>query len=98
ILVLLGIYTTGKSFPFLIVALLDDRIPLSESMRRAKAATARKMRSIFVFRMRFFLLFLLSLLSVGVVTLLHVLPYLILAHQEYAIILSDGESDSTSAI
>ena len=98
VLIFLGIYTTGKSFPFLIVALLDDRIPLSESMRRAKAATARKMRSIFVFRMRFALLFLLSLLSVGVITLLHVLPCWILATQEYAMILSENDSDSTLSI
>lgn len=97
-LIFLGIYTTGKSYPFLIFALLDDRIPLSESMHRAKAATARKMRSIFVFRMRFALLFLLSLLSVGVITLLHVLPCWILATQEYAMILSENDSDSTLSI
>ena len=87
-LILLGLYTTGRSFPFLTFALCNPHIPLGHTMTNAKAMTRKKTLSIFVFRMRLLWRFLLSLLSIGVVTLLHTLPLSILATHEYAFALA----------
>lgn len=90
-LILLGLYTTGRSIPFLTLVLSDERLSLSEAMRVARAATARKTFSILVFRMQLLLKFLLSLLSVGVVTMIHVLPLILLARHEYAVSLIESK-------
>lgn len=89
--ILLGLYTTGRSIPFLTLVLSDERLSLSEAMRIARAATARKTFSILVFRMQLLLKFLLSLLSVGVVTMIHVLPLMLLARHEYAVSLIESK-------
>lgn len=87
-LVALGLYTTGRSFPFLTFALCNPGVPLRHTMMNAKAMTHKKTLSIFVFRMRLLWRFLLSLASIGVVTLFHVLPLSIIATHEYAFALA----------
>lgn len=92
-LILWGVYTTGRSFPFVVLALSDETVPLRVAMRSAKRMTNKKVWSLFVFRMRLFGKFCLSLFSVGVVTLLHVLPLTILANHEYAFFLADSSRE-----
>lgn len=87
-LVVWGLYTTGRIFPFLTFALCNPDVPLRHTMMNAKAMTHRKTLAIFVFRMQLLWRFLLSLASVGVVTLFHVLPLTILATHEYAFALA----------
>lgn len=83
-LVILGLYTTGRSFPFVMLALCNPGASLKHTMINAIAMTRKKTLSILVFRMRLLWRFLLSLVSIGVVTLFHVLPLMILADNEYA--------------
>lgn len=92
-LILWGLYTTGRSFPFLTFALCNPQVPLRYTMMNAKAMTRKKTLSIFVFRMRLLWRFLLSLLSIGVVTLLHTLPLSILATHEYAFALARQQAE-----
>lgn len=93
-LILWGLYTTGRSLPFLTFALCNPQVPLRHTMMNAKAMTKKKTLSIFVFRMRLLWRFLLSLLSIGVVTLLHTLPLLILATHEYAFVLARQQEEA----
>lgn len=93
-LLLLSLYTTGRSFPFLTFALCNPCEPLGHTMKNVKTMTRKRTLSIFVFRMRLLGRFLLSLLSVGVVTLFHTLPLTILATHEYAFALEQAAEEN----
>lgn len=87
-LLLWGFYMTGRSYPFLTFALCNPTVPLERMMVICKAMTRRRMGAIFVFRMRLCLSFLLSLLSLGVATLLHVAPLSVFATHEFSFALA----------
>ena len=91
-LIVLGLYTTSRCYPFLTLALNDPGESLLRTMRRALRLTSHRVWSVFVFRMRFFFAFLLSLLSIGVVTLFHTLPLTVFASCEYAMLLAEKRS------
>ena len=87
-LLLWGFYTTGRSYPFLTFALYNPTVPLDRMMEICKAMTRKRLCAIFVFRMRLCLSFLLSLLSLCVVTLLHVAPFSVFATHEFSFALA----------
>lgn len=95
-LVVLGLYTTGRSYPFVTFALCNPDIPLGRTMKNVKIMTRKKTPAIFVFRMRLYLRFLLSLVSVGVITLLHTLPLTLLATHEFAFALAREQGTSSN--
>ena len=83
-LILLGFYTTGKSYSFLTFALCNPTVPLDRMMVICKGMTRKRRLAIFVFRMRLLWRFALSLLSIGVVTLLHTVPQAVFATHEFS--------------
>lgn len=82
-LVCLGIFSTARSYPFVVLALGNPDVPLGDVMRMALRSTKRRFWSIFVFRMQRFAYFVISLVSIGVITLLHTLPMNMIATAEY---------------
>lgn len=95
-LAVLGLYTTGRSYPFITFALCNPDMPLGRTMKNVKAMTCKKTPAIFVFRMRLYLRFLLSLVSVGVITLMHTLPLTILATHEFSFALAREQGTSSN--
>ena len=83
-LILLGVYTTGRSYPFLTFALCNPTVPLGRVMVICKGMTRKRLLAIFVFRMRLLWRFVLSLFSVGVITLLHTIPHAVFATHEFS--------------
>ena len=79
-----GLYSSSRIFPFAMLALKEPAIPLREAMKRAKRATRGRVFAVCAMRIRLIWRFLLSLLSIGVVTLLHVLPLTLLTYSEYS--------------
>lgn len=79
-----GLYSSSRIFPFAMLALKEPALPLREAMKRAKTATRGRAFAVCAMRIRLIWRFLLSLLSIGVVTLLHVLPLTLLAYSEYS--------------
>ena len=90
-LVALTIYSSCRCYPFLCLALSDPDTPLFRILRRAIRLTSRRVWSVFVFRMRRILAFLLSLLSIGVVTLVHTLPLTLFASCEFTLLLVEKQ-------
>lgn len=84
LLLFAGLCTSSRIFPFAMLAVDDLGMPLSEAAKQAKAAVKGSVFSVFAFRIRLMWRFLLSLLTVGVVTLFHVLPLTLLAYNEYS--------------
>ena len=80
----IGFCFTMRIFPFLALVLGEDEMSLGKALRRARKATKKQFFSVFAMRIRMLWRFLLSLLSIGVVTLLHTLPLILLAYGEYA--------------
>lgn len=93
-LVVLALFMSCRCYPFLTLALSDSDAPLIQTMRRAIRLTSHRVWSVFVFRMRRFIAFLLSLLSVGVVTLLHTLPLTLLASCEFTLLLAEKQDSN----
>ena len=79
-----GLYSSSRIFPFAMLALKEPAIPLREAMKCAKRATRGRVFAVCAMRIRLIWRFLLSLLSIGVVTLLHVLPLTLLSYSEYS--------------
>ena len=84
ILLLLGFYTTTRIFSFAILALGDSKMSLGRALYYAKMATRGRFFSVCAMRIRFLWRFAVSLLSIGVVALIHTLPLILLAYGEYA--------------
>lgn len=82
LLCLCGVLSACRNFPFAILAVRDDERSLGSCSRQAKRMTRGKFSSILILRLRMVLGLLLSLLSIGVITLIHTLPLTLLAYGE----------------
>lgn len=82
LLCLCGVLSACRIFPFAILAVRNDERSLGNCSKQAKRMTRGKFSSILILRLRMVMGLLLSLLSIGVITLIHTLPLTLLAYGE----------------
>ncbi len=87
LLLLLGVVTSNVIFPFAVLALQEPDMPLLGAVRLSLAMTVGERGALFGLRMRMLWRMLLSLLSIGVVTLIHVLPLALMVYSEYSAVM-----------
>ena len=87
---IVGFLSTSRVFPFAILALGDSQLPVEQAIYYATETTRGRILSVCAMRIRFVWRFLLSLLSIGVVTLIHVIPLMLLTYGEYTSELVDS--------
>ena len=92
LLLIWGFFSTSRLFAFAPLAVCDDSSPLGTVAKQAKQAARKKMGRIFAMRLRMLVGLILSLLSVGVITLIHTMPLTLLAYSELANELADADT------
>ncbi len=83
-LIFWGLLTSNRIFPMVALTFDEPEMPAQEAAFLAYQMTEGQTWSIFAMRVRLLWRFALSLLSIGIVTLIHVLPLALLAYSEYA--------------